>query len=131
MSLLTGTLDVDYTARAKLRAPGIAADIASQMPAPHALGLGAGFDLDPYPGFTGRNSRRRRGIGLNDVRLAGNQQKSQFVPQSLESSGLGGRRVNQVLRLERRADRTGRSQALEIPRNICVERNQCGPIDYC
>ena len=38
IALLTGTLDVDDTAPAKLRVPRIAADIAAQMPATYAFG---------------------------------------------------------------------------------------------
>src|SRR6202030_1175155 len=88
LTLLTRPLDVDDAARAKFRMPRIAADIAAQMPTSHAFGLRTGFDLDPHAGFAGRYRRGGRRVGLNHPRLAGNQQKSQFVAQRLVPRGL-------------------------------------------
>src|ERR1035441_1448444 len=78
-TLLTGTFDVDDTARAKFRVPRVAADITAQVPASHAFGLGAGFDLDPDARFAAWSRRDRRRVGLHHMRLTGDQQKSQFI----------------------------------------------------
>src|SRR6202021_960291 len=116
LTLLTGTLDIDDTARAQFRVPRVAADVAAQVPAAHAFGLAAGFDLDPDARFAGWNRRIGRRIGLDDVRLAGDQQKPQFVAQRREAPGLPRRRIHRHFRLERRADIPRRAQPLEVPR---------------
>src|SRR5580658_1352961 len=110
MTLLTGPLDVDDAARAKFRMPRIAADIAAQMKAAHALGLAAGFDLDPDIGKAGGYSGCGRIVRLDHPRLTGDQQESKFVAQRLEARGLCGGDVDGHLRIERGADLAGGAQ---------------------
>src|SRR5208282_5928088 len=82
-SLLAGPFDVDDTARTKLRMTRIDADVATQMPAAHTLGLRARFHLDPHALRVRLHRIDGRRIDFNDPRLARDQQETQFVPQCL------------------------------------------------
>ena len=86
LTLLTGTLDIDDAARTKFRVPWIAADVAAQMEAAHALRLTARFDLDPHVRLAGGHPGCRGSVRLDHPRLTGDQQESQLVAQHLDSA---------------------------------------------
>src|ERR1700728_3339732 len=129
MTLLTGPLDVDDAARAKFRMPRIAPDIAAQMKAAHALGLAAGFDLDPDVRKARGYSGGGRTVRLDHARLAGDQQKSQLIAQRLEARGLCGRDVDGHLRIERGADLAGGAQPLEVACHVLLQADERSPVD--
>src|SRR5580704_6156551 len=127
MTLLTGPLDVDDAARTKFRMPRIAPDIAAQMKAAHALGLAAGFDLDPDV----RKARGHSGCGrtarLDHARLTGDQQESELIAQRLEARGLCSGDIHGHLGIERSADLAGGAQTLEIARHVLLQADERSP----
>ena len=87
MALLAGTFDVDDAARAKFRMPRIAADVAAQMPAAHALRLLRWVCTSIHTSSSLVRTASAGGVSrLRDARLARDQQKAQLVAAAPRSA---------------------------------------------
>src|SRR5882757_180301 len=123
LTLLTRAFDVHDTTCAKFRMPGVAAHVAAQMPAAHALRLSAGFDFHPDPLGARRHRIGHGCIGHDDASLACDEYEPQFVLERRESRGLGFRRVESHFGLERGADLPRRAESLQFAPDISLERD--------
>ena len=93
------------------------------------FGCAARFDLDPHAFGLSLHRIGGRCIGFDDMRLAGDQQESQFVVQCRIAGRLPVRRENRHFGLERRADLARRSQSFQLSRHIRLKRDERRPID--
>src|SRR5271166_2742802 len=73
MPLLAGPVHIEDATRAEFRMTRIAADVAAQMPAAHALRLLRWVHADPHVLFARAHRIGGRRIALRDARLARDQ----------------------------------------------------------